>query len=52
MLRVILNRLVNQTEKILGGTSRIQITEECHGTDTQLEAAGGKALGTSEGALS
>ena len=33
------------------GTSRFQITEEYHGTDIQLEAVGGKTLGTS-GALS
>ena len=34
------------------GTSWFQMHEEYHGTDTQLEAAGGKALGISEGALS
>ena len=33
-------------------TSRFQITEEHHGTDIQLEAIGGKALGTPGGALS
>ena len=34
------------------GTSQFQIMEEFHGTDIQLEAIGGKALGTSEQALS
>ena len=33
------------------GTSRLMITKEYHGPDIQLEAIGGKALGTSEGAL-
>ena len=29
-------------------TNRFQITEEYHGTDIQLEAVDGKALGTSD----
>ena len=33
-------------------TSRFQVTEEYHGTDIQLKAAGGKAHESSEGALS
>ena len=48
-----LNGLGNQAEQIpeeeLTG---FQITEEYHGTYIQFEAIGGKALGTSEGALS
>ena len=34
------------------GISRFQSTKKYHGTDIQLEVIGGKALGTSEGALS
>ena len=34
------------------GTSRFQITQEYYRTDIRLDAIGGKALGTSEGALS
>ena len=34
------------------GTNRFQMTKRYHGTDIQLEAIGGKAPGTPEGALS
>ena len=46
MLRVILNRLINKQNRFW---KRNKIF---HGTDIQLEAIGGKALETSEGALS
>ena len=48
MLRVIIKR----QNRFGRGTGRLQITEEHHGTDIQLDAIGGKALGTSKGALS